>query len=238
MHGNQMKLLENVMAEYKRLEHQSAHGDYWKAMTEDNLWHELCLCILSSNVPFESASSAFNHLKDNSFLNREYLLQNKKAIEILERELSKPIYLPLRKNGKPRKYRFPHVKASQITNAAKSIYESGQSLKSILREAKSEYDVRDALTEKVPGIGLKQSSLFLRNIGYTRSLAIIDTHILSFLSELELPLNLEAIYPLSKRQYRNLEIKLQALAERLNADLSLLDFAIWITMKANNRRHK
>lgn len=207
-------------------------------MSEDDLWQELCLCILSSNVPFESASSAFNYLKDNGFLNREYLVHDENAIEVLSRELSKPLCLPIRKNGNLRKYRFPHVKAAHITNAAKSIYKAGYSLKSMLCQAESEYDVRDTLAEKVPGVGMKQSSLFLRNIGYAKSLAIIDTHILNFLSELDLPPNPEAVRLLSKKQYRNMEMKLQALAEELDANLSLLDFAIWTTMRTNSRRNK
>jgi len=233
---NQTTLLKNVIAEYKKIEHELIKRVSWKDMTEDDLWFELCLCILSSNVPFESASSVLEHLKRKGFLSKEYLLENKEAIRILVKELSRPIYLPPRKDGNLRRYRFPYTKASQIVNAAKVIYKEEYSIKSLLSKSKSAYKARDFLTKRVSGIGLKQSSLFLRNIGYASSLAIIDTHVLSFLGKLELSQDSEMIRPLSKERYRNIEIKLQALARELNTELSLLDFAIWTVMRTGNWR--
>ena len=238
MLSNQTNLLKNVMTEYRKIEHQLIQRTSWEDMTEDDLWFELCLCILSSNVIFESASSAYKHLKRRGFLSKEYLLENKKAIRILSKELAKPLYFPPRRDGKLRKYRFPYTKASQIVSAAKVIFKEGYSVKSLLSKSRSAYEARDLLTKRVPGIGLKQSSLFLRNIGYASSLAIIDTHILNFLGELELSQESEYTRPLSKERYRNIERKLQALAKELNAELSLLDFAIWIVMRTDSWRYQ
>lgn len=235
---NQTNLLKNVMTEYKKIEHQLIQRASWEDMTEDDLWFELCLCILSSNVPFESASSALKHLKRREFLSKEYLLENKKATRMLSKELSKPFYFPPRKDGNLRKYRFPYTKASQIVNAAKVIYKEGYSIKSLLLKSKSAYEARDLLTRRVPGIGLKQSSLFLRNIGYASSLAIIDTHILNFLGKLELSEESKTIRSLSKERYKNIERKLQVLARELDVELSLLDFAIWTVMRTGSRRYQ
>jgi len=238
MSGTNARLLANVMAEYRKIGRNSTIGEYWKYVTEDDLWSELCLCVLSSNVPFESASSAFQHLKRKGLLTKEYLLSNSEAIRTLSKELSKPLYLPIRKNGDLRKYRFPQIRATYIVKAARTIYKSGYSLKALLQESKSEYDARDVLTKRVPGVGLKQASLFLRNIGYSRSLAIIDTHIISFLEKFERPCESRITQPHSKEEYENIEKMMQTFARKLNAELSLLDFAIWSVMKSSNWRNK
>src|SRR5437870_3801812 len=41
----------------------------WRNMSELELWEELCLCILSSNVLFETAVSAFLQLAEKGMLN-------------------------------------------------------------------------------------------------------------------------------------------------------------------------
>lgn len=232
----QKNLLRNVIDEYEKIKHQLTQRVFWMDMTEGDLWSELCVCILSSNVPFESATSAFEHLRRKGLLEKEYLLGNEGATSILSKELSKPLYLPHRRDGNLRKYRFPRIKASHIVGAAQAIYIEGDSIKSLLSKSGSAYEARDFLTRRVPGIGLKQSSLFLRNIGYTRSLAIIDTHILNFLRTLELSQKMKTTRSLSKERYKKLEKMLQALAGQLDAELSILDFAIWIVMRKGNWR--
>lgn len=232
LHLKQNELLKNVINEYNRI--YQGKKISWKNMDEDDLWYELCLCVLSSNVQFETAKSAFDHLKKKRLLERNHLFFNKEASRIISKELSRPIFLPRRKDGTLRKYRFFVTKSNQITKAFRIIYEEECSIKSILTRFASEYDARDFLANRISGLGLKQSSLFLRNIGYASHLAIIDTHVINFMVEVEL-FRSRLVPPISARQYRNAERKLQAFAKKIKTDLSLLDFAIWTIMRENNR---
>lgn len=202
----------------------------WNAMSEDELWEELCLCVLSSNVPYELAKSAFLHLRDTLHLRRRWITQSSDSLEKIAQELSKPIYLPEKKNGDYRKYRFPNIRAQNIVSAAKTIYLKNSGLLKILKNANSEQEARDILAKNVAGIGLKEASHFLRNIGYSKSLAIIDSHVVAFLKEVEaLPqVNVKNITP---QIYMRLERILQDLCDSLDLNLSTFDMAIWYYMR-------
>ena len=54
-----------------------------------------------------------------------------------------------------------------------------------LNKIKNPYKKRDFLIENVKGLGLKEASHFLRNIGY-KNLAILDRHILKNLLKLKI----------------------------------------------------
>jgi N-glycosylase/DNA lyase len=80
------------------------------------------------------------------------------------------------------------------------------------------------------GIGPKQASLFLRNIGFTEELAIFDTHLLRFMSLFGL--FDQDIRPISSlRNYENLENHLRDYAKSAGYSLGCVDQAIWIVMR-------
>ena len=81
----------------------------------------------------------------------------------------------------------------------------------------------------VTGLGLKESSHFLRNIKFSTSLAIIDVHIVSFLEDLGLILFDNKV--ISKVEYLLLERLMQKISELNGMNLSILDNAIWHYMK-------
>jgi N-glycosylase/DNA lyase len=117
--------------------------------------------------------------------------------------------------------------------AAKTLYEEGPGLSSILKNCTSEHEVRDLLVENIYGIGLKEASHFLRDIGYSNSLAIIDSHVIAFLAEL-------GVVPTNKSNgvtpglYTRLEGVLQNLCDDLGVDLSIFDMAIWQYMRGRS----
>jgi N-glycosylase/DNA lyase len=203
-------------------------------MSEDELWEELCVCILSSNVPYELALSAFQYLRKNNLLSREWIITDPNAAKIIALELSKPIYTPRKKDGSNRKYRFPNVRAFNLVNAAKALYGKKHSLCSILKSNASEREIRDFLAENIPGIGLKEASHFLRNIGYSDSLAIIDTHVIAFLLEVG-ALQKKNINAVTPSVYLKLEKILQDLCYTMGLNLSILDIAIWRCMRSRSK---
>ena len=87
------------------------------------------------------------------------------------------------------------------------------------------YDKRDWLVSNVDGIGYKEASHFLRNIGFTDEITILDRHILKNLSlygVIE-----EVPGSLSKKRYLDIEKSMIRFSEMLNIPVSHLDFILW-----------
>jgi len=222
--------VNQVMREYSKLKSCFQQGRKWNDMSENELWEELCLCILSSNVPYELALSAFSHLRSERLLRPKWIIKCKSAVNKLSNELSKCIYLPKTKNGSCRKYRFPNTRAENIVKAAKTIYQRDNGLVQLLKDIDDEEKARDFLAMKIPGIGLKQASHFLRNIRYSESLAIIDSHVIAFLAEIG-TIPSQRIKTVTPEIYIRLEKIIRGLSESLDTDLSVFDMAVWQYMR-------
>lgn len=87
------------------------------------------------------------------------------------------------------------------------------------------YDAREWLVQNVLGIGYKEASHFLRNIGYGESLAILDRHILKNLKLLgaieEIPKSL------SRKTYLEIEEGMRGLSDDIGIPMSQLDLVMW-----------
>jgi len=202
----------------------------WKSLQEEELWHTLCLCILSSNVPYEMAESAFVHLRNKGLLDCN-TMGEKDSVRRISDELATPICLPIRRNGSLRKYRFPNTRAKHIVEAARYLYFDNSGLRLILKSFLWDTEARDYLAAHIPGIGLKEASNFLRNVKYSDSLAIVDTHIMSFLKEVSLlpDINCRVI---TRKRYMMVERVLRQFCTSMGFNLSILDLAIWQYMRS------
>lgn len=201
----------------------------WKNISEEKLWHELVFCILSANVSYELVNSTMSYLIKNHFLDYEWLISNEKSANIIHHKMSESNFLPRKKDGELRKYRYPK-RSLYIVESAKRIYSKNNSLKQILSHSTSDFELRNELTSLILGIGLKESSHFLRNVGFSNKLAIIDIHVFDFCREF-LQLSLPSKSVNSSKQYFHLEEILQnfSLYHRLNLDT--FDLAIWYYMR-------
>jgi len=202
----------------------------WNEMTEDELWQALCLCILSSNVPYESAQSALSHLVDKGYLQLRWIVETPNSENLIAKELSRPLYLPIKRDGSYRKYRFPNVRSRNIVQAARTVFSEKPWLSKLLARHNSEGVVREILVAKIPGIGLKEASHFLRDIGYSSNLAIIDSHVVSFLEDIS-AISPEEVKMISRNIYLELEGILQKLCKERNISLSVFDMAVWRYMR-------
>ena len=141
---------------------------------------------------------------------------------------------PVKSCGAGRKYRFPATGAKCVSTNLQQIYGSGQSLKSILRRCAEPSVARRYLSQTIYGVGPKQASLFLRNIGFTDSLAILDRHVLSYMSIVGLlPTVPRSVSSFGK--YEVLEDRLSSYAYNCGHELSSLDLAIWVVMRVVKR---
>jgi N-glycosylase/DNA lyase len=229
MQGTQQQTLNNVVYEYSKLKTSSNLRKTWTELSEKQLWEELCICILSSNVPYELALSAFYHLHENRFLDVDRIMADPCLSRKIKSELSRRIYEPKRRDGTFRKYRFPNVRASDIAKAAITLYRENSGLYGLLRNFRSEKEARSFLASNVSGVGLKEASHFLRNIGYSESLAIVDTHVISFLVDIgELSDKVTTVTP---AVYMKIEKILVDLCGNLGLNISFFDKAIWKYMR-------
>ncbi len=203
----------------------------WQDFKEYILWRELASCIMGSRIQFELARSAVRHL-DKTGLLRMFQIEKRFSItqNLVIRELRKSIYLPLKLDGKKRSYTFSSIRAKQLCETAKTIYGNNQTIKSLLTSGEDEYSTRILLVNTASGIGPKQASLFLRNIGYTNNLAILDSHVLRFMDYVKIAKVLpSSIANLSS--YEKMETKLRHYADNMEFEMSCLDTAIWIVMR-------
>ena len=75
----------------------------------------------------------------------------------------------------------------------------------------------------VRGLGWKEASHFLRNIGYT-DFAIIDFHIIDVLTKYNI---IEKPTVLTKRKYLEIEEFLRKIARKSDLNLAELDLYLW-----------
>ena len=203
----------------------------WDQCDEHSLWHELIACMLGSRVIFEQAQAAARHLDTSGLLSIKDGCYSYEHIEYrIAEALSQPIFPPLTNSRCGRKYRYPKLRANHICRTAQAIYQAGNSIKHLLQSSKNSSEARARVILAAVGIGPKQASLFLRNIGYSDNLAILDTHVLRYIYLLRLlPGTIKEVTRL--RGYEKIEEILQTYAEKLGTKLSYLDTAIWVVMR-------
>lgn len=91
------------------------------------------------------------------------------------------------------------------------------------------FDVRDWLVKNMPGLGYKEASHFLRNIGFGCELAILDRHIMRCLVEFDVIPQIPA--SLSRKRYLEIERKMRDFSEKINIPISHLDLVFWYRQK-------
>lgn len=208
---------------------------HWVEQNEEELWYELAGCILGSGVRHEDATHAVSLLRERGVLSS--IVQPDGSFSALEtqvrRTLSSPI-LPA-SGGRPgRAYRFPNTRARFLRQTAEAIYGEGNSLSRILLASRSPEHAREQLVSMACGVGPKQASLFLTNVGYADSLAILDVHILRYMSWLDLlPHGIRRVQTL--RAYERVEAIFREYARYLGFTVADLDRAVWVTARIASR---
>jgi len=116
--------------------------------------------------------------------------------------------------------RFHNQKAKRLLLLRENWFEIDKLIQSGLENIQK----RNWLAENVLGIGMKEASHFLRNIGY-RDLAILDRHILKHL--LNCDVISEIPKTISKKKYLEIEQKFLLFSEKVNIKLDELDLLFW-----------
>ncbi|HDN82048.1 MAG TPA: N-glycosylase/DNA lyase [Methanomicrobia archaeon] len=167
--------------------------------SEKDLFTELIFCLLT---PQSKAQSCWKTVE--TLLNKNLLLKGN------EDQISKML----------KRVRFRNRKAEYIVEARKHY-----PIRSKIKKFDDIYSAREWLVKNVRGMGYKEASHFLRNIGFGEELAILDRHILKNLKSLgvieEIPRSL------TKKKYFEIEKKMKKFSEKVEIPMSHLDLVLW-----------
>ena len=127
------------------------------------------------------------------------------------------------------RHRFPNARGAYVfeTREYHRAY-CGMRLRELLSNFKSPEERRDffAANPQNRGLGYKEASHFLRNVGY-RGYAILDKHILARLTDLGV---IDSPKPPSTgKKYQDLEERMKRFARRIEIDFDELDLLLWFT---------
>lgn len=200
--------IKDLIREINKLKTGPVSGEISRRMREFEELHErgnaewfseLCFCILTAY------SSAELGLKIQRDLNCEDFLA-------LSQE---NLCCKLREEG----HRFSERRADFIVCAR-----DFSNIKEIITGFSDERVAREWLVERIRGLGYKEASHFLRNVGY-KNIAILDRHVIRVM--FKYGLISEIPKTLTRRKYLELEQKLEKLKERVGLSLGELDLYLW-----------
>lgn len=167
---------------------------------EEWWFEELVFCLLTANYSARGALACIAALKEYNALSDGGLEQLRVCLE--------------------HRHRYPYKRSEFILKARAH---KGD-LKKIIMSQPSSYAARDWLVENITGLGMKEASHFLRNVGYL-DLAIIDKHIISHMEEQGIID--ERPKTLTKKKYLEYEKTLTSVADLAGMPLGQMDLYLW-----------
>jgi N-glycosylase/DNA lyase len=210
---------------------KTVYGGSWETYHENEVFREIISNILGSQVHFETANYYTQQLHEKGLINIDWINNDPDDFEDkLYNALLSPPYNRSNLRKRIFRYRYPRLRANHIRRTAESVYGKRDTFKGILSQCCDARVARKKVMERTVGIGPKQASLFLRNIGFSDDLAILDTHVLRYMFILKLtPQRIRSVPRIN--DYEMVERKLMHYAFQMNHKLSNLDMAIWIVMR-------
>ena len=121
--------------------------------------------------------------------------------------------------------RFHNTKAHRVIGARYTFFHGCKTLKSTIADFSDSKELREWLVENINGLGYKEASHFLRNLGMGRELAILDRHILRNL----VPLGIIEKVPasISGKNYLEIEEKMSVFSKEQGIPMDHLDMLLW-----------
>ena len=185
----------------------------WSEADEKRLFQELAFCLLTPQ------SKALNAWKTIIILT-----ENQKLLKGNTASIAEDLNL----------VRFRNNKASYLVEAREMFFNNSKGIRKTLTEFSSVSEKRNWLNKNIKGYGLKESSHFLRNIGFGKEIAILDRHILRNLVNYKV-IN-EIPKSISEKKYYEMESRMKDFSYKINIPLEYLDFVLWF--KETNKLFK
>ncbi|HBG62393.1 MAG: hypothetical protein A2Y03_08645 [Omnitrophica WOR_2 bacterium GWF2_38_59] len=121
--------------------------------------------------------------------------------------------------------RFPNNKSKYLYEARKQFTVNGSIFIKERIDIKDIVGSRNWFAKNVKGIGFKEASHFLRNIGFGRDLAILDVHILK--NMIKYGIIKTRPKTITKLNYLELENKLRKFSQEVKIPMDELDLLFW-----------
>jgi N-glycosylase/DNA lyase len=192
----------------------SSFRDIWRRGDEEEILCELLFCLLTPAARARSAWQALCCLREKGliFQHPPKPSSRRQRLQCISGELNT--------------VRFRNNKARNVMEAEQRFYAGGRpAIRSQLIGFSSVFDMREWLVETVRGMGYKEGSHFLRNIGLFEDIAILDRHVLRHLNRFGVIDRVPE--SLSRRQYLATEDVMRSLAHYLDIPLHHLDMVLW-----------
>ena len=174
----------------------------WETASDEDLFRELVFCLLTPQSKARTCWKAVQRM------DRKCMMSTGGSSEIQEELVG---------------VRFNRRKADYICRARLMFCET--SLRATVAGFASPATAREWLVENVMGLGYKEASHFLRNIGLGEDLAILDRHILKNL--VLLGVIDEVPGSPTKRIYLEIEKKMEAFSRKAEIPMGQLDLLLW-----------
>ncbi len=177
--------------------------EVWKR-PDKKIFEELCFCICTPQSKAVNCDKAITSLAKSGMLFEGNINEIRAGLKAV---------------------RFPNNKSRFILEARK-LFTEGGSIK--IKNKINEKDIpatRYWFVRNVKGLGPKEASHFLRNIGLGKDIAILDVHILR--NMVKYKVIKEHPKTLTEKKYILLEKKLKVFAEKINIPMDGLDLLFW-----------
>lgn len=172
------------------------------------IFEELCFCLFTPQTNAFAGDKAVKKLKQKKLLFSDNWKKISKEIPFI---------------------RFRNNKAKNLVLAKKQFTKNKKIvLKKILKKQKiteNHLITRQWLCKNVKGLGMKEASHFLRNIGFYENIAILDRHILK--NMLSLKIIKEIPKTMTQKKYLEIEKKLFLFGKKTGIPIEELDLLLW-----------
>ena len=181
--------------------------EVWETATDERLWEELVYCIFTAGASARMGLRAVEAVRPLLF-------------EGSQEEMTEALL-------QARAHRYPAARPGYIVTTRQYLREDCElRLRERLAGFSDPQSRRDWLAKerRIKGLGYKEASHFLRNIGL-QGYAILDKHILRSLAELGIVESSQP--PATRARYLDTEERLRRFARDVRIDFDELDLVLW-----------
>ncbi|MFH2027508.1 MAG: N-glycosylase/DNA lyase [Nanoarchaeota archaeon] len=165
---------------------------------KNNIFYEICFCLLTPQSNAYKCDECIQILKQKDFLYKNF------EIKYILKD----------------KTRFYKNKSNYL----KLLKKDFNSINKEIEINKDNKKLREYLVKNVKGLGYKEASHVLRNLGF-RDLAILDRHILRNLEKYKVIKEIPRY--LNKKSYLSIEEKFYKFSKKINIPMDELDLLFW-----------